>query len=132
MDLHTVLLFSCSYLCILCRNTTWLAKHPFQMKLQVFCNNITRVRENLYCFSCMDLIQIAVISLNRQSFRFSTLTIHFLTLCRDHLLIVFIRTVGELLDAYCFSPLNCHWIKPVLYQSYSFFFFFCFGNTYTS
>lgn len=122
MDLRALLLFSGSYLCVLlCRNTTWLAQHSFQMRLQVFCNNITRVRENLYCFSCMDLIQIAIISLNRQSFRFSTLPIPFLTLCCDHLLIVFITTVGELLGTYYFSPLNCHRIRPVMYQCYSVF-----------
>jgi hypothetical protein len=53
-----------------CRNTIWLPRPILPTRLQLFCNSIIRVQGNPYSFFCTALTQIAIISLNLQSFRF--------------------------------------------------------------
>lgn len=71
-----------------CRNTTWLPLPVLRMRLQLFCNKITRVQGNPYSFFCTALTQIAIISLSLQSFRFLILTISIITI------FLFIKALG--------------------------------------
>lgn len=93
---------------LFCRNTTWLPLPVLRMRLQLFCNKITRVQGNPYSFFCTALTQIAITLLSLQSLRFLILTISIITI------FLFIKALGyhcELSFVYYFG--QCYQISTI-------------------